>query len=105
MRRETREFLQRVRAIISDPSHWTQGALARGADGKSANVTDRATCWCLVGAFYATAEEGGVDFFFIEEAMFAVSCRLPDSSISISNYNDTHEHADVIALLDRAIAS
>lgn len=41
----------KLRELLSGPSAWTQGGNARAADGETVHAfSDRAVCWCLVGA-------------------------------------------------------
>jgi hypothetical protein len=44
-------YLEQTKALLSDPVKWTQGALARKANGEQCSPFDpEATCFCLIGA-------------------------------------------------------
>jgi hypothetical protein len=46
-----KEVFQDAAALVEDG--WTQGHMARDADGDMADALgDRATCWCALGALY-----------------------------------------------------
>jgi hypothetical protein len=46
------EFLLAVRGVLDSPEKWTQGRLAKAADGIAVKKVDSpdAACWCIVGA-------------------------------------------------------
>lgn len=45
------EILTRAKALISDPAKWTQGHLARHANGNPIGPNEtNATCFCALGA-------------------------------------------------------
>ncbi len=94
--------LQAVRDLLADPERWTQGALARDAHGLSTlGITSESTCFCLMGALYKLHPYGGDAFFNLEQHL-AHSPAL-DGDSSYAHYNDTHTHAEVLALLDERI--
>jgi len=52
-------FLQQIRAILSGPEKWTQGRMAKSADGGVAiPTTEKACCWCVMGAAAAVCPDG-----------------------------------------------
>jgi hypothetical protein len=95
------ETLKAARQLITDPAKWTQGELARDAEGNEINPNnDLATCFCAHGAIqYFTADEtlSNADILLIAVCSDKHDCYVED-------YNDTHTHAEVIALFDAAIA-
>lgn len=98
------EVLQRVRERLSDPRRWTRGADARDADGDTVGVRNAAAvCWCLKGALAAEwdAFEFTKDYELLGAAMMEKS-RSPHP-VAITTFNDTHTHAEVLALIDRAL--
>jgi hypothetical protein len=95
------ETLKAARALISDLARWTQGELARNTDGEGVCPTDNlATCYCSFGA---------IQFFTKQEFMTEADHHLENVcerlfGTDVINFNDTHPHAEVIALFDAAIA-
>ncbi len=95
----TLEALKAARELISDPAKWTQGVLAR--DGEGAAVSPRsaeAVCWCAAGSLHKVlpARTKPESFDAIYSSLEAIS---PNPVF----YNDTHTHAEVMAMVDRAI--
>lgn len=94
------ETLKAARQLISDPAKWTQGELARDADGKQVPpLDDNATCWCSIGALRKAAGFGDI----YKGPFGALYFKVPTKG-SVSDFNDTHTHAEVLALFDAAIA-
>ena len=91
------EQLRAARALISNPDNWTQGKFARDWTGKETtpSATD-AFCWCAVGALEKVGSNA--------EPFKALRWSLPTGCRSISSFNDSHHHAEVLALFDKAIA-
>jgi len=91
------ELLKKVREQLSDPKCWTRHAIARDKDDRALEFGDdpRAVCWCLVGAF---EKVGGHIHSF--SSMLAY---LREGVGTLGPWNDTHSHAEVLALLDRKI--
>jgi hypothetical protein len=90
----TKELLTKTRELIADPKHWRQGSnIGRGS-------------YCLLEALRATDNtikmltDTTAYKILAEETRIA----LDGTPIGLARYNDTHSHADVIALLDKAIA-
>ena len=85
----------KVHELLSDPSKWTKGVMARSSDG---DVVDPgsvlATCFCLLGAI-AVCYPGNEG-----DAKRKLYCGLAKRNLlnSISNFNDTHTHEEVLAL-------
>jgi hypothetical protein len=99
------ENLVKVRELLSDKSRWTQRTFARDSNGWSTDVdSGNAVSWCLVGAMEKVAGRG--NFISIEKMRSRVRASVPDLAnygYSLSMFNDTQPHANVLALLDRAI--
>lgn len=55
----TTEILLSAAFALTPKEHWTQGAGARDADGRSLDQDDYpdAQCWCVEGALYAAMLE------------------------------------------------
>lgn len=95
------ETLKAARDLISDPSCWTQGDFARNTDGQSVDPNNKeAMCFCAFGAIQRITEN----------PLMSDADRLLESicnerfSLSVGDFNDTHTHAEVLALFDAAIA-
>jgi hypothetical protein len=84
----TREALEAAKARIDAPEKWSQGTLL-----------DRNGRRCALGAF---DELTGVDAQYLYEVLASDPSY---GTTSLTAYNDSHTHAEVMALFDRAIAS
>lgn len=94
-----KEVLIAARAKIEDPKNWTQGECARDSKGKEVHSrNERAVCWCSIGAI---AHASGFYYGF-DKTIAALESVIPGS---ISTFNDTHTHAEVLAKFDEAIAA
>lgn len=96
--------LQAIRDLLADPQRWTQGHCGRTAEGTPITVpSPKATCFCLMGAIFQTqgCETGG--------KVNEIEDHLNESplldGVSYIRFNDTHTHAEVLALLDERIAA
>lgn len=93
----TREILVKARALIEDPERWTQGAWARDAWGnKTLDSRDNAVAFCVAGAMCRVSGD-----MVPRDAWAAFELAAGDG---ISRFNDAQTHADVLAVLDKAIA-
>jgi hypothetical protein len=94
------EILKAARELIAKPERWTRGYVARaGAVPLTSAMDVGATCWCAMGAVDKSA--GGPDFS--APALDLLYPMLP--GCGIAEFNDSHDHAEVLSLFDRAIAS
>jgi hypothetical protein len=90
------DIIKKARELISDPKRWTKGAGARDKHGDPVPITNPgAVCWCVSGALVHVA--GFSDGYDAEKLL------LPGGG-GITGFNDTHEHAEVLELMDKAIA-
>ena len=97
----TVQILTGARDLISDPDRWTQYANARDADGNIVSTdNEHSVCWCMGGAVWRvvvlakeTPRAGFAALGAIRQAARAYA----------SEYNDSHSHKQVLALLDRTI--
>ena len=95
------ETLRAARDLISDPARWTQDELARDADGEEICPTEElAVCYCSFGAIQRFTKEN--EMTDADNHLQDVCLRL--FGISVIELNDTHTHAEVLALFDAAIA-
>lgn len=99
---EVRGVLMRTRERIADPARWTQWVAARDVDGARVNpCSPTATCWCLFGALWVEGG-GGMSNVYISAI---AALHQPLHGLNVADFNDRHTHADVLALLDRAVES
>jgi hypothetical protein len=102
------QVLKAARALIADPKHWTQGELARDADGNPEDeYQPEAVCFCSVGALMRAARVVGDD---LNEARFGAFTQVGNITLdlrglTIVEFNDAEDttHADVLAVFDKAI--
>lgn len=99
--------LQAARELIADEAKWTKGHYARNKFGKlrRSSASD-AVCFCVQGACHLDVdmEEDLVCALWYGLPKTARTATLPPSD-NIIYYNDDRDttHADILALLDRAI--
>ena len=106
------EILRAAKALIDIPEKWTPGNWTRTGDGDTRTITVE-----------GSSDDGAGDAYALICAVIAVhraSARLYDGHIavgmaerellsllppgtSIAMYNDSHAHAEVLSLFDRAI--
>lgn len=96
--RSVADVLRAGLALIEDPEHWATGAFARDARGLSCGAdTPQAVCWCSYGALDRAG--GPTDERF--EAARVLKTVI--GSEALSHFNDTHTHAEVVAVWRKAI--
>lgn len=96
---EAVSLLRRARARIEDPVCWTQGCSARSAKGREVLARSmEAMSWCAIGAMQA--EQLDVDVYF--DGLAALRSQV---NTSMQLFNDSHSHAEVLAVFDAAIES
>lgn len=94
----TLDALKKARELIKDPSNWTQRASARNSAGESRSPSSSsACCWCASGALEKVCNK-----FFI--GPWDALSRFTKMQTVIT-FNDSHTHAEVLALFDKAIAA
>ncbi len=80
--------------LLNSPEKWTQGSLARKANGDRCSPFDvEATCWCLAGAFSKY-------FSDLQERVKAVN-KLEVPIVQFNDYFD-RKYDEVIHLLKKA---
>lgn len=98
---DTLEILKAGRELISDPARWTQNVTARDAQDDWAFASDQdAVCWCSLGALLKIGGSGYQDAI---DALDISALQLGSQQATL--FNDTHTHAEVLAMWDRAIAA
>lgn len=91
------EALHELRDRIE--SGWTQGAMARRGDTPCGAADPRATSWCLLGAM--SVSPGFPD----KSIGVALRKEIDGQFMSLGSFNDSHTKEEVLALIDRAIAT
>lgn len=94
--------LKAVRTLLTDPARWTQLASARLADGHTIRPdgtwvrtdSEDAVSFCLLGAIRRVCRRH-------QDAWDALTNQL--TTQSISSFNDSHTHEEVLGLIDAAI--
>ncbi|SKB62712.1 DUF6197 family protein [Sphingopyxis flava] len=101
---DLRADLQAIRDLLADPQRWTQHYCGRTIEGTPITVPAReAVCFCLMGAIYQTqGSDFGGNINEIEDHLNASPLL---NGVSYVRFNDTHTHAEVLALLDERIAA
>jgi hypothetical protein len=119
------DILKAARERIAKPENWTQGAYARCVTVQSlADPTIKtmvaldelgANCWCAVGAVRRVnnakfLDPASTNYQAIQALAQAVHRKVPDADPevdplgTVTSFNDTHDHDDVLAIFDDAIA-
>ena len=95
--------LREVRRRIEKPQNWTRFKMARLSNGRDCNVIDpNAVRWCLMGCVMTLDEK---HYFRAKNAIeSALGTDDWGHQKSITLFNDTHHHSDVMELIDKAIA-
>lgn len=112
----TMQILIGVRALLSEPKRWMKGGLAQDADGEDVEpFSQRAQCWCLVGAMIKVTNEAlglpGVDGYDLHEFTAYIRAQdlmkrvVGDGAGTIVSFNDAPEtnHIDIQQAITFAI--
>lgn len=99
-----KEKIIAARKRIENPENWTQRVFARNKDGDPLCIHPmcihdpgkEAFSFCASAALLLEGVQGASDVFWTLTAL------LPHQSLS--DFNDSHTHEEVLALFDRAIA-
>ena len=89
----------KIKELLSDPSKWTQGVIARDSNGLHVGVhSSSATCFCLYGAMRRCY---GSDFKTEYNVFNRLQQMVPDHDPI--GWNDAPErtHAEVLELVTR----
>lgn len=93
------EVLKESRKLIAQPEQWTQGTLARDEQGFATELYDaNAVCFCAIGAI-EKVNCGNAGY----NAHIALT-KTVGEEVNFAEYNDTHSHAEVLAVWDETIA-
>lgn len=97
------ELLVAARAVIADEKQWTRYALARNRNGLVTTPNSPTACkWCGSGAVWKVVDEAAPKMWQTTyEGIVSILTNLAGEPFNL--YNDTHKHAEVLALFDKAI--
>jgi hypothetical protein len=104
-----RTILEAARAKIAEPEHWCQHAFATTKDDMPCGTLEPdAVKWCATGTFMSldiadTAERT----YLLDKVLDTLRSSIPGRNYynKIEQFNDSHTHAEVLDLFDKAIAS
>lgn len=97
MTMSTSDVLKAAKQLIENPEHWTQGNYAKDVHGDAAPITEYSACrWCTAGAIIKV-DTGG---WLYNDAMDTLE---EFTFMRVTLYNDTHTHAEVMEVFDKAI--
>jgi hypothetical protein len=84
------QIIARALEIVSDPTKWTRGSMARTADGKAcASLDPLAVRFCAVGAlFRAAGELLGANEFALGRDGFAQAVEAEKFLLAANNLSD-----------------
>lgn len=96
------EILTKARELIATPQRWHKGSLFGDGAGEMA-PQKRAVQFCIAGACIYVVPD---NVFHYSDAKDLLEPYMPRGFESIAQFNDDERttHADVLAVLDRAIA-
>src|SRR6185312_13307324 len=98
--------LRALDALFSDESKWTQGYLARDANGIAVEfLHSDAVCWCLGGAAMKVSEGATHRYGRICEALHDATPRSAYNNFVIWNDRASRKFHQVKSLIARAIAT
>lgn len=106
--REILKVLEQARSLIADEACWLQKVYAEDEYGHGVDPTDTAACaWCATGSIIRASRSYEGDS--CHRAYLELAAHLPEDREDypfwrIANFNDSHTHAEVLFLFDRAIA-
>lgn len=94
------QTLQAARDLISDPKRWTQGWFAKDDQGTDTHsLSPQAACWCSLGALTKAAGSG----YYSRELGYLEKVLDAKTGQGVSQFNDSHTHAEVVEVFDEAI--
>jgi hypothetical protein len=98
-----KKLLLFARQVIQTPEQWTQHVIARDAEETMIfPESDRAVCWCSMGALQKAKSALNAYSGPYEEACDLL-CDVIGGSVTV--FNDTHKHEEVLEMFDKAISN
>lgn len=103
----TLEVLVAARELISAPERWTTGVLARNSKRHTVEPDDpSAICWCGMGAVVAVTPPQERVLAPNDHWMYLPALNRLRATVGYDifpDFNDSHDHAQVLAAFDAAI--
>jgi hypothetical protein len=98
---QAKDTILKVIALIENPEAWTQDVAARDRTGRPVKATDTEACrWCTLGALDKVTDDNAS---WLEATHRVRKAMWGDIyGASITTFNDSHTHAEVLALLRKA---
>jgi hypothetical protein len=108
-------LLKSSRELVSDPARWAQGTLARDAFGHNISPHDiDAVCYCGIGAIKLKSHQGemldvglerriALQDYAHDSLTHAARCISKNPGATFPGYQDSHTHAEMLAVFDLAI--
>jgi hypothetical protein len=98
------QIIARALELIKDEVHWTRAAIARTANGEVCETDDpRAARFCAIGALSRAVQELGPSLNVFKTSEFILAANNSPND-SLARINDTHGHAAVVKMFNRALA-
>ena len=96
------DYLRSARALIAEPEHWTQHSYYRDANGNPVPPSKQPIfSYCAVGACDRVVSiTAPISTYHDVTTALKLAAA---SSESLARFNDTHTHAEVLAVFDAAI--
>jgi len=101
---KTNELLIEARRLIEKPEHWTTGESWRDSNGRKTCTVAEAVKYCGYGAISAVIHRAGMK----QSTLHTIATDAVEKSAGtrfFDQFNDTHTHAEVLEVFDRAIAA
>ena len=102
-----RDDLERVYALIEKPEAWQKKSYTNAVWKEDGSLEKRPTCFCLAGAYLEVVEPENDGYVlkmshYLDDLAGAMGFDYGDTP-ALFDFNDTHTHAEVLALLKSAI--
>jgi hypothetical protein len=107
------EILKMGKQILTPEDHWTQGSLALSDDlfVETQPHSPDAVCWCLVGAIQKAgyviddtpSNMATCTALMLLDDLSGIPHTKAGENRRCAEFNDTHTHGEVLALIDKAI--
>ena len=106
VKKDALELLTNARTLLSNIDNWTQVAGARDIEGCAIHPnSDYAVKWCAIGALLKFYTGEPLDNGYNIAANFLAMEAKKECNMSITSFNDSMTHQDVLDMYDRAIAN
>lgn len=107
---KTSEILIKAKEAIANPENWIQGYYAFDKDrspvGRGTHPS--AVCFCSIGALQKVvgySDDASKEFLNARKVREVTKVLTIAAGVAIVDYNDTHDHSEVMEVWDKAIKS